>query len=431
MNQEHWTDERLAAMRRLGDPLADELIAHIYHTGERGAVNKLWDQLLHNDQLPTDTCPELIEFIKTTARMPDWYNPEQVHVGEQLFMREGPFALVSLLCASLPECYVMKNGVQVLAATRNLEAHTYRRLLETSQMVVAVMSPGGLAPGGSGIISAQKVRLMHAAIRHLLLESVQVAPDAPPPTNAAEALGRLGWDTAKLGYPINQEDMAYTLLTFSHVISRSMKLLGATISMEEREAYLHCWNVVGHVMGVHGDLLAHNVVEAEELFERIKRVQGGPTEQGQALTAALIRCVQGVLPKSWVRRLPPLMIRLLVGKETANTLGVPQRKKTEVVAMAVLAVLHVVAAPLWRWISHKTSGLVGLAWVQYLTQMPPRWNRQLFDLPSSLSKSWKVPEHPKKPIPSGHPATLPPATAHTHTHDHSHNHTHDHKPSDK
>ena len=46
------------------------------------------------------------------------------------------------------------------------------------------------------------------------------------------------------------------LLTFSYVMVRGWKHLGITLSSEEERAYLHCWNVVGHVLGIRDELLA-------------------------------------------------------------------------------------------------------------------------------------------------------------------------------
>jgi hypothetical protein len=61
---------------------------------------------------------------------------------------------------------------------------------------------GGVAalrPWGAGWVSALNVRLLHAGVRSHLLH-------------------RVGWDTAALGVPINQEDMVVTQLAFSIVL---------------------------------------------------------------------------------------------------------------------------------------------------------------------------------------------------------------------
>jgi len=57
----------------------------------------------------------------------------------------------------------------VLFETGELYQRPNRRVFETLQMVVDVMSPGGLAAEGRGSLTALKVRLMHAAVRKLLL----------------------------------------------------------------------------------------------------------------------------------------------------------------------------------------------------------------------------------------------------------------------
>jgi hypothetical protein len=391
MSADQWTDAYLASLRQTGDPLADEVIAHVYRSGERQAVNELWLQLLHNDRIPTEgVCPEVVQYLDVSSKLPDWARPDTIRVGEDLFMEHGLFALASLLCASLPECYVMKNGVHVLWATQRLEEHTFRRLFETAQMVVAVMAPGGLSPAGSGVRAAQKVRLMHAAIRHLILRSPKADVKAGPPKGFADVLATMNWDQEKLGYPINQEDLAYTLLTFSYVIPRAMERLGAKITAAQQEAYLHCWNVVGYVMGVREELLPANLAEAGLLFARIRRLEGGHSEAGEKLTAALIQCVESVLPNRWMKRLPRLLVRQLVGEPTADLLGAPKPTLLERAVMAMLREVERVAEDLWRWITGKASRKVGEAWVRCLTQMPRGWNRQLFDLPESLATSWGI-----------------------------------------
>ena len=94
-----------------------------------------------------------------------------------MFLRYGLTSFGILACASLPECYVLRDVAAVLGTTQRLDAHARRRIFETAMMVLAVMAEGGLAPGGGGIRVVQKVRLMHAAVRYLIL--------SPPPRRPA------------------------------------------------------------------------------------------------------------------------------------------------------------------------------------------------------------------------------------------------------
>src|SRR5262249_36156671 len=137
----------------------------------------------------------------------------------------------------LPADYAAKKGVKVLHRTAQLTRRPVRRVFETTQMVVDVMAEGGLGSEGRGVRSAQKVRLMHAAVRHLLTHD----PATP-------------WD-ASLGLPINQEDLAGTLMTFAYVVLDGLARLGIALASDDREAYVHCWQAIGRIMGVREELI--------------------------------------------------------------------------------------------------------------------------------------------------------------------------------
>jgi hypothetical protein len=207
----------------------------------------------------------------------------------------------------------MREGVRVLAGTGYLTTDSARRVAETGQMVMDVMSPGGLMTSsgtGKGILSALKVRLMHAAIRYMV----------------ANGRTALKWDVAASGQPVCQEDLAYTLMTFSYVTVRSMKRLGIVLTAHQEEAYIHCWNVIGHIMGILPGLLPANLAEAKVLFDTIKARQTGPNAEGQVLTAALVNgflapTMSRILPLTG-KHLPAVMIRTLIGDDTADDLGV-------------------------------------------------------------------------------------------------------------
>ena len=57
--------------------------------------------------------------------------------------------------------------------------------------------------------------------------------------------------------------MVYTLMTFSHVVLRSVELLGIVPDRQKFEDYIYAWNVAGRLLGVRPELLPANRVEAE------------------------------------------------------------------------------------------------------------------------------------------------------------------------
>ena len=193
--------------------------------------------------------------------LPEWADPQLIQTGEDLFWRYGTKLILVLYCYSLPFCYLGRNGVQVLALTTRLASNPTRRIVETAQLLVDVMQAGGLTtPTGRGRRSIQKVRLMHAAIR-------QLAPTAPQ------------WK-ASFGLPVNQEDLAGTLMSFSWIALDGLDKLGVEVTPAEREAFLHCWLVIGHLLGIQPELLPRDVASAKGTGRRYCRSPVRPVSRG-------------------------------------------------------------------------------------------------------------------------------------------------------
>jgi hypothetical protein len=393
---EKWTGPFLNQMRLTADPLGDDTVTALFKNHGIQAVNDLWEKLLKNDGVPVEQLPpEIRTYLEKSGTLPAWAQPGLIEKAQKLFADRGFFCLLTLLTASLPECYVLKNESAVLGTTKDLEQHAYRRVLETAQLIVAVMSPGGFTPRGGGIVAAQKVRLLHATIRHLILHTPRRPESAAPPRTFPEAAQKMPpWDTAACGLPINQEDMAYTLLTFSYVTVRAFQNMKVRIAPDEIAAYLHCWNVMGCIMGVREDLLAQTCGEAEILFTTVKQNQLGQSASGEALTTALINCTRliiardsgGLLMHSLVKPLPQIFMHQLLDKQTLTDLKVPALTLGEWIIMQVL---HFLVAP-FENLYQKLMARAGLLIIDHLTQLPRRWNRSLFNLPEQIKTTWQT-----------------------------------------
>jgi hypothetical protein len=306
-----WTDAFLDQMRTAGDPVADAAVAKLYATGRVDAVDQLMKTLVQNDGLPSDKLPPAIrDYLTATAALPP-IDPAKVAKGEALFARTGPEMLVALGFFSLPASYAARKGVQVLYRTAYLEKRPIRRLFETTQMVIDVLSPGGLSPTGRGVVTSQKVRLMHAAIRHLITHN----PARP-------------WDDA-LGVPINQEDLAGTLMTFACLVLDGLARLNIAVSADDQDAYLHAWLAVGRIMGVREELLPANLDEAHKLTAVIYKRQIAASPEGAALTKALIEGMAELVPLEHWKTIPAGLIHYFLdkdpvtGQDIASMLGVP------------------------------------------------------------------------------------------------------------
>jgi|GEM_PF-894068 len=305
-----WTDDFLDGKRQMGDSLADKAAQELFENGAVQAVNELMKTLVRNDDLIPESLPPVIRyFLSQTDGLPAWADAEKIACGQRLFARNAPTIITILHCYSLPFSYAARKGARVLHGTSYMQHNPRRRIIETAQFLLDVMSPDGLTANGHGVRSAQKVRLMHAAIRLLIRHHLSWNPDD--------------------GVPINQEDMAGTLLAFSGITLEGLQQLGVRVTQDEFDAYLHLWNVVGHIMGVQYDLLPNNAVEAKSLGLAIKKRQWASSPEGQALTRALIDHLESLIPGTVFDGLASSLIRFYIGDEAANMLAVPSADWTK------------------------------------------------------------------------------------------------------
>jgi hypothetical protein len=285
MARTRWTNRLLDQMRQAGDPPVDAVVRELFDDDEIDAVNRLMQTLVRNDDVPRAKLPKVVRsYLRSTDDLPDWADPERIAIGEEFFGVHGPTIVMAFACASLPKCYAFAKGVQVLHLTARLQSDPVRRIAETAQLILNVMEPGGLGPGGRGIRDAQKVRLMHAAVRRLCSRSEH-------------------WDTS-WDTPINQEDLAGTLCTFSIVPLEALQQLGTSVSDDEADAYLHAWNVVGHVLGLDHRLLAQDVGHATSLWAAITRRQWAQSQENREMTRALVDAIEHRTPGTVFDGLP-------------------------------------------------------------------------------------------------------------------------------
>ncbi len=308
--QHNWSTDFLQSKRTQMDPVADVVIQSILEQHEESMVNRLFDAMVSNDDIiPEQMPPEVRNYFALNHQLPTWADKDLIALGEQVYIRHGLLMSMVLSCKSMPECYACAKGAKVLYATGRLndqqgamDAFT-RRIVETAQFVVNAMTPGGLAPRGKGITTALKVRLIHATIRYFLKKN--------------------NWDTALYDEPINQEDMAGTLMSFSALVLDGLKLLNVKLSDAEEEAYQHCWRIIGHFMGVQEDLLPNNVADARALGYAIMEHQVAPSDHGRALTAALIKFKEDISPEGKLFGMVHEMLRFMMGNKISDLLGVP------------------------------------------------------------------------------------------------------------
>ncbi|HUB54118.1 MAG TPA: oxygenase MpaB family protein [Mycobacterium sp.] len=379
-----WTDTLLDRMRELGDPVADTPVAAVLERGGVDAVNAIMQTLVRADQpVPEQLPDELQDYLAKTLPLPEWADMSKIQRGQQLFETWGIEIALCLFCASLPSSYAAAKGVKVLYLTAQLDTNTRRRVMETGQFLIDVLTAGGLDEHGKGRRAIQRVRLMHAAVRHLTKARNEQKP----------GLWHPDWGT-----PINQEDLAGTLLSFSYVVVDPMRRLGAHIPAEDVDAYLHLWNVIGHLLGVRDELMVRDIVDATALVDAIRRRQFRASPEGQDMTEALLRLLDELTPVHRFDDIIPPLIRHLIGDETADLLDVPHSDLADEIArfdrVAKRFYVDVFGhserdSPRYEMVS-RLARPFGRDLLRALFTLERGGDRAAFAIPDHLARSWEL-----------------------------------------
>jgi hypothetical protein len=373
-----WTNEILDEARGQGDSVADPVVAELFRDGDIGAVNQLMRTLVVDDGLPSERLPAVVrDYLARTAAPPD-IESAQMQLAQEVFGVVGPEILAVLGFYSLPADYAAKKGVQVLYRTGRLITNPTRRVFETTQMVVDVMAAGGLGPEGRGLRSAQKVRLMHAAVRHLMTHD----PQNP-------------WDPA-LGTPVNQEDLAGTLMSFSFLVLDGLQRLGAKLSQADRDAYFAAWMSVGRVMGIKDELIPNDLEEGRALTQLIHERQVAGSPEGVALAHALVEGYQGLLPLL-LKGAPVSLIHFFLdedpftGQNVAELLGMPPADWTRYVVDLVVHVERFFGERnIQPSLEDRAISYVSRHFIEGLLLLERGGHRAPFFIPHDLRQRWGV-----------------------------------------
>jgi hypothetical protein len=313
------------AMRMEGDPLADTLIQQVSAEGGMRALGGLMRLLMMQvGGTGRDVPPSVYEYLARTAHQVPVLDRARIHRAEKLFALYRAEIRMILGTYSLPNAYAAGKGVQTLYRTGYLLKSPVRRLTETTEYVEAMMAPGALVPGGRGHQVIQKVRLLHAISRYHL----QHDPSRP-------------WNARELGVPVNQEDMAGTLMTFCCVVLEGLEALNLPVSAQQREDWVYVWRAVGWGLGIDEQLLPASFAEAHALTHFIRTRQTRASPEGVAMTASLLEGLQTFVPWSIIEGLPVSLIRFFLasqqvdGRGVADMLQVPEADWTSVLPVAL------------------------------------------------------------------------------------------------
>lgn len=342
-----WSNEFLDRMRGVADPVTDPLARELFDLeGPPGLIRMT--RALEDWEAPIpDTLPaSMREWFATPVAYPAFVDPAKIRVAEQLFVEYGPVSTVALLLCAVPHFFTNPAGARSFYLARIFSPESLRnRLLEITQFITSFTQYGGLAQfwlapaqrnaagspldvrKGAGIVTVQKLRMIHAGIRIML-----ALPRDP----------ERRWDADRCGKPINQEDLCEAILCFCFCTIDALAKLGIEQTLPQQEATLCAWKTVGHLLGLSDELQPVDVAEARGLHKVLFERSCTETRESKVLVRELIHIMRGIVP--WgLGRVPSTLMRYLLGRRVADQLDVPRSRLLEAALVATR----------WLWRDHR------------------------------------------------------------------------------
>ncbi|WP_280231039.1 oxygenase MpaB family protein [Nocardia cyriacigeorgica] len=223
--------DELGAALTIGDRPMDELVDWMYREGI-AETRPLFERALGEgiDAVPEAPAP-LRDFFEYVEAVPEWVDWDKIRRAELVFGLGGRDGLYVARDMSLLGGYLASGFNQTLLRTGALEKGPAKRFAETTQWAMDVTSTDGMRPLGLGYRSTVHVRMVHSMVRR----HIAAQPD---------------WRGEQWGLPINQTDMAATIIGALIAPMIGAIGMGGVVTPRDADAVAHFTRYVGWVMGV-------------------------------------------------------------------------------------------------------------------------------------------------------------------------------------
>ncbi|MFC4127780.1 oxygenase MpaB family protein [Nocardia rhizosphaerae] len=295
----------------IGDAAMDDLVDWMVRTGT-AQTRPLFDRALTHGIAAVPEAPEpLRAFFTEVETVPDWVDHETLTRAAKVLLCSGADGMYIARDVAMLGGYQFSGFNKTLLRTGALEKGSNQRWAETMRWAMDVVAPDALAPSGLGHRSTIRVRLIHAFVRR----HVAAMPD---------------WRTEDWGLPINQTDMAATLVGAFIAPAVGGLGMGLLLRPAEADAVAHLVRYVGWLLGVEEQWLPRSFRDGVRVLVHTLSALADPDESTTALAVPMSRD-----PLSWnFERFPALRRRLayaqhlsvtgtFLGRRTMRALGLP------------------------------------------------------------------------------------------------------------
>ena len=295
----------------VGDEPMDRLVEWMFAEGI-DRTRPMFDRALAHgiDSVPQAPEPLRAFFVRIEA-VPDWVDADLLRRGQRALRAGGADGMYVARDVSLLGGYQFSGFNKTLLRTGALEKGSNTRFAETNQWALDVIADGELIPHGVGYQSTIRVRLIHAFVRR----HVSAMAD---------------WRADEWGLPVNQTDMAATLVGALIAPPLGAMGMGLLTAPADLDAIAHVTRYVGWLIGVDDEWLPHSFRDGIRVLYHTVTALSNPDESSKQLAMPMVND-----PLKWhYRTIPGLRRRIArlqhlsitsgyLGPRAMRTLGLP------------------------------------------------------------------------------------------------------------
>ncbi|MFI0238624.1 oxygenase MpaB family protein [Streptomyces sp. NPDC016845] len=252
------------------DDAADPLMASMLDNGHVPAINSAWASWVNNnDPLPSGLPADFTAYLRQVDQLPGWADRTKLARAADFNRRRDTYLFMLYgLGSGIMSTVIPREAKSVYwsaggADMRDRAAKTFTFGYDLSQL-------GAFRPTGQFVVTANKTRVVHAAVRHLL-------PQSPHWRAVADET-----------VPISAADILVTFHSLGTYVHRKLLDWKIPYPAADQEAFLYSWQVAVHLLGVPDAHIPKTWAEAEKQSARVLTPILTPSTEGIALAEELL-----------------------------------------------------------------------------------------------------------------------------------------------
>ncbi|MFC3891153.1 oxygenase MpaB family protein [Lentzea rhizosphaerae] len=252
------------------DDEVDRLLADLLDNGQVPVVNTAMRSWVNNnDPLPSGLPADLAAHLQKANRLPSWADRTKLRLAADFNRRKDTYLfLLYGLGSGIMSTVIPREAKSVYwsaggADMKDRAAKTFTFGYDMSELTA-------FEPAGQFVVTANKTRLVHAAVRHLLPQSPQ-------------------WQAVNdEQIPISNGDILVTFHSLGTFVHRKLREWRVPMSAADEEAFLHMWQVAIHLLGVRDEFIPKTWAAAYAQSAQVLTPILAPTREGRELAEDLL-----------------------------------------------------------------------------------------------------------------------------------------------